>query len=43
MASRKVGPEPSDDEIEIEMRDLEMRNPELAQAIAELIEEGRSG
>ena len=37
---RKVGPEPSDDDIEIEMWNLEMRNPELAQAMAELIEEG---
>lgn len=36
----KVGPEPSDDDIEVEMRNLEMRNPELAQAMAELFEEG---
>ena len=38
---RTIGPEPSADDFEIEMRDLEMRDPMLAQIITEFIEEGR--
>ena len=38
---RTIGPEPSPDDFEIEMRDLEMRNPRLAEIMTELIEEGR--
>ena len=37
---RMIGPEPSPDDFEIEMRHLEMRNPRLAEIMTELIEEG---
>ena len=37
----KVGPEPSDNDIEIEMRDLEGSDPGLAQVMRELINAGR--
>jgi len=39
--SRSVGSEPSDDDIEIEMRDLEGSDPTLAQVMRRLIKEGR--
>jgi hypothetical protein len=38
---RTIGPEPSADDFEIEMRNLELRNPRLAETMRELIEEGR--
>ena len=38
---RTIGPEPSADDVEIEMRDLEMCDPTLAQILTEFIEEGR--
>ena len=36
-----VGPEPSPDDFEIEMRLLAKRNPELAEVMRELVEQGR--
>jgi hypothetical protein len=36
-----IGPEPLDEDIEMEMRDLETRNPELAQIMRKLIKERR--
>jgi hypothetical protein len=37
---RKIGPEPSPDDVEIELANLEMTNPRVAQGLAKCIEMG---